>query len=79
MSVVRIDYKPVSLRVRTRLPDMRCGFCGSRESDEGRVISIQHAQRAICEPCIELADEMTACARLARVPAKATPARRVRR
>lgn len=76
MTFVRTEFRPVSQRVRTRLPDQRCGFCGNREGQEGRVIPVQHARRAICEPCIELADEMSVCARLARLPAKAKPGKR---
>ena len=76
MTSIRTYFHPVSQRVRTRLPNLRCGFCGNRESEEGRVIPVQHSQRAICEPCIEIADEMAECARLARKPAKAKRVRR---
>lgn len=59
---------PASLRIRTRLADTRCGFCGSREhSDQtGRIVPIAHPKRAICELCIDYADEQTLAARLAR-------------
>lgn len=64
---------PASLRIRTRLADTRCGFCGSREhpDETGRVIPIAHPKRAICELCIDYADEQTEAARLARLAPKA--------
>lgn len=64
---------PASLRVRTRLADTRCGFCGSREhpDETGRIIPIAHPKRAICELCIDYADEQTDAARLARRAPKA--------
>jgi len=71
---------PPTQRVATRLAGALCGFCLEAErTDEfwtGRVVAVPHARRAICEACIEYADEMAACARLARVPVKATPGRR---
>lgn len=64
---------PASLRLRTRLGDTRCGFCGSREhpDETGRIIPIAHPKRAICELCIDYADEQTEAARLARRAPKA--------
>lgn len=69
---------PASLRLRTRLADTRCGFCGCPEKPDetGRIISIPHPKRAICELCIDYADEQTAAARLARRAPKAVPGRR---
>lgn len=68
---------PASQRVATRLADASCGFCLEAErTDEfwtGRIIAVQHKRRAICEACLEFSDEMAACARLARKPAKAKP------
>lgn len=59
---------PASLRIRTRLPGLLCGFCGSPELPDatGRIIPIAHPKRAICEICIDYADEQTEAARLAR-------------
>lgn len=70
---------PPTQRVSTRLPGAYCSFCGSDEDQNGpfwtgRIINIQHKRRTICEQCIETADEMAACARLARRPAKAVRA-----
>ena len=61
---------PASFRLRTRLAHIRCGFCGNRENPDetGRIIGIPHHKQAICELCIDEADIMTACARLARRP-----------
>jgi hypothetical protein len=74
---------PASLRIRTRLPDTRCGFCGCREEPDatGRIIPIAHPKRAICELCIDYADEQTKAARLARRAPKAKrgPFRRINR
>lgn len=69
---------PASLKLRTRLADIRCGFCGCREAPDetGRIIAIPHPQGAICELCIDEADMMAACARLARRPVKARPGKR---
>lgn len=68
---------PPTQRASTRLAGASCGFCLEAErADEfwtGRIIGVQHKRRAICEACIEYADEMAACARLARQPAKAKP------
>jgi hypothetical protein len=66
---------PASLRLRTRLISTRCGFCGSRElpDETGRIIPIPHFKRAICELCIDEADLMAECARLARRAPKAKP------
>jgi hypothetical protein len=66
---------PPSLRLRTRLAHLRCGFCGCREEPDetGRIIPIPHHKQAICELCIDEADVMTTCARLARRPAKPAP------
>jgi hypothetical protein len=68
---------PASLRLRTRLAHMRCGFCGTRElpDESGRVIGIAHFKQAICELCIDEADIMTKCAALARRAPKAKPKR----
>ena len=59
---------PASLRLRTRLPGVTCGFCGCREEPDqtGRIILVAHPKRAICELCIDYADEQTEAARLAR-------------
>ncbi len=64
---------PASLRLRTRLPGLRCGFCGCPELPDatGRIVPIAHPKRAICELCIDYADEQTEAARLARHAAKA--------
>lgn len=64
---------PASIRIRTRLANIRCGFCGCREDPDetGRIISIPHHRTAICELCIDEADIMTKCARLARCVPKA--------
>lgn len=69
---------PASLRLRTRLASIRCGFCGDREHPErtGRIITIAHPKRAICELCIDYADEQTQAARLARRAPKSKPGRR---
>lgn len=66
---------PASLRIRTRLAGTRCGFCGcpERPDETGRIIPIAHPKRAICELCIDYADEQTEAARLARQPRKAKP------
>lgn len=59
---------PASLRIRTRLPGIRCGFCGCIEDPDatGRIIPIPSPKRAICELCIDYADEQAEAARLAR-------------
>ena len=64
---------PASLRLRTRLVDTRCGFCGCAEDPDatGRIIQIAHPKRAICELCIDYADEQTEAARLGRRAPKA--------
>lgn len=64
---------PASLRLRTRLADSRCGFCGCAEDPDatGRIIPIAHPKRAICELCIDYADEQTEAARFARRAPKA--------
>lgn len=66
---------PPTQRVSTRIPLASCGFCMDHERADqfwtGRIINVQHRRRAICEACIEHADEMAACAELARRPAKA--------
>lgn len=64
---------PASLRIRTRLADTRCGFCGCIEDPDatGRIIPIAHPKRAICELCIDYADEQTEAACLARRAPKA--------
>ena len=51
----------------------RGNFCGSREhpDETGRIIPIAHPKRAICELCIDYADEQTEAARLARRAPKA--------
>lgn len=72
---------PPTQRISARLPGMVCSFCGSDEDQAsqfwtGRIISIQHKRRTICESCIEYADEMAECARLARQPAKPKPGNR---
>jgi hypothetical protein len=68
---------PPTQRVATRLAGANCGFCLEAERTDqfwtGRIVSVPHSRRAICEACIEYADEMAACARLARIPAKAKP------
>lgn len=65
---------PPTQRVATRLSGAVCGFCLEAErADEfwtGRLVTVPHRRRVICEACIEYADEMAACARLARSPAK---------
>jgi hypothetical protein len=72
---------PASLRLRTRLAHIRCGFCGCREAPDetGRIITIPHAKQAICELCIDEADLMADCARRARraPKAKRRPFRRI--
>ena len=79
MAFWRFPPPPVA-RVATRLPGAFCGFCLEAERGAefwtGRVVSVPHARRAICEACVEYADEIAACARLARIPAKAKPGRR---
>ncbi|WP_103873896.1 hypothetical protein [Bosea lathyri] len=77
---------PPSQRISARLPGTVCSFCGSDEDVAsqfwtGRVISIQHQRKTICEACIEYADELTQCARLARHAPKAKPGpfRRIQR
>lgn len=74
---------PASLRLRTRLPGLHCGFCGCVEAPDetGRIIPIAHPKRAICELCIDYADEQTEAARLARRAPKAKrgPRRRINR
>ncbi|RDJ20115.1 hypothetical protein DWF00_16520 [Bosea caraganae] len=69
---------PASLKLRTRLADIRCGFCGCREEPDetGRILTISHPKAAICELCMDEADLMAACAGLARQPAKARPGKR---
>lgn len=64
---------PASLRIRTRLTGLHCGFCGCTEEPDatGRIIAIAHPKRAICELCIDYADEQTEAARLARRAPKA--------
>lgn len=64
---------PASLRIRTRLTGLHCGFCGCIEEPDatGRIIPIAHPKRAICELCIDYADEQTEAARLARRAPKA--------
>lgn len=76
MTIWRFPQPPTQ-RVATRLAGANCGFCLEAErTDEfwtGRIVSVPHRRRAICESCVEYADEMAACARLARIPAKAKP------
>ena len=66
---------PPTQRISTRIQGATCSFCHESERDDqfwtGRIINIQHRRRTICESCIEYANEMAACAALARVPAKA--------
>ncbi len=64
---------PASLRLRTRLIAVRCGFCGCAEDPDetGRIIGIPHHKQAICELCIDYADEQAVAARLARCAPKA--------
>ncbi len=64
---------PASLRLRTRSPDISCGLCGCTEAPgkAGRIIPVAHPKRAICELCIDYADEQTEAARLARRAPKA--------
>lgn len=69
---------PPSQRISTRIPGPVCSFCGSDEDHAthfwtGRIVRIQHARRTICEACIEHADELAECARLARSAPKAKP------
>jgi hypothetical protein len=65
---------PPSVRINTRLAAASCGFCMDHERNDefwtGRIMNVPHQRRAICEACIEHADEMALCARLARSPAK---------
>ena len=71
---------PPSQRISPRLAGLSCSFCHETERDDqfwtGRIMSIQHKRRTICEACVEYADEMAACARLARHAAKAKPGQR---
>lgn len=72
---------PPTQRISTRLPGAVCSFCGQDEELvgpywTGRIVNIQHKRRTICESCIETADEMAACAALARQAKKARPRRR---
>jgi hypothetical protein len=73
MSFTRM-LPPASARLRARVADACCGVCWETEKDDrtGRLISIPHRRKFICETCIDFADDIANCARLARSMPKAT-------